>query len=198
MGQAQLDITFLSQEQNLLGVLTMTSNPDRDPILLEGTVSNLIRGAVLEVFMEIPQSAISALSLTESDNSLTLINDEGEPTEYGASSYSAVSVIDERYVIHSGVFSGPGVASFDFIASTDPVPTIVIILGVSAAACLLAIGLQALIDDCKNSMLSTIQECANSGGLPSLRANVVFGFGRDAEGAWRVGCTHECAVECRQ
>src|SRR5215218_8348711 len=96
MGAAQLDITFVSQDQNLLGVLTMTSNPDRDPLLLEGSLSNLTREEVIDLFIEFPQEQLSVLSISEGDGSVVLLDDEGLSTDYSLSSYSAVSAIDDR------------------------------------------------------------------------------------------------------
>lgn len=197
MGEAQADITLLSQDLDILSVLTMTTFPDRDPVLFEGTLSNLVRDTVIDVAVEIPQSAISVLSLSEFENALTLNDDEGNGTDYAVSSYSVNSALDGRYEIHGGVFTDPDGNSFDLIASTDPVDKIVLILAIAAVACLAVITVQALIDDCKASMQSNMQACANAGGLPALRVNVIFGFGRDESGSWRVGCSHSCSVECR-
>jgi len=119
MGEAQLDITFVSQDQNLLGVLTMTSNPDRDPLLLEGSLSNLIREEVINLFIELPQDQLSVLSISEGEGSVVLLDDEGLSTDYSLSSYSVVSAIDDRYEIFSGVSTDPDGNTFDFVASTD-------------------------------------------------------------------------------
>ena len=199
MGEAQLDITFVSQDQNLLGVLTMTSNPDRDPLLLEGSLSNLIREEVIDLFIELPQDQLSVLSISEGEGSVVLLDDEGLSTDYSLSSYSVVSAIDDRYEIFSGVSTDPDGNTFDFVASTDPAAgtVVIVIVGIAVVGCLVAIGLQALISDCKTAMQTEIQACANSGGLPSLRANVVYGFTKEG-GNFRVACTHECAVECRR
>ena len=196
MGNAQADVTFLSQELNILGVMTMTTFPDSDPVLFEGTLSDLVREQVIEVSVQLPQEAIAALSLTESEGMLVLNDHEGNPSDYAVNSYSVQQAIGGRYEIHSGVFSDIDGNAFDFVASTDPVHPLIIIVGIGAAACLAIIGIQALIDDCKASMQAEVQACAAANGLPALRANVIFGFGHDSTG-WRLGCSHECVVECR-
>lgn len=197
MGNAQADVTFLSQDLNLLGVMTMTTFPDADPVLFEGTLSDLVREQVIELSVGIPQEAMSALSLGESEGTLVLNDHEGNPSDYVATAYSMQTAIDGRYEIHSGVWSDPDGNTFDFVTSTDPVPVIVWVLGIGAATCLAIIGIQALIDDCKVLGQADIQACAAAGGLPTLRANVIFGFGHDSTGGWRLGCSHECSVQCR-
>ncbi|MDQ3735596.1 MAG: hypothetical protein M3400_16645 [Actinomycetota bacterium] len=197
MGNAQADVTFVSQDLNLLGNMTMTTFPDADPVLFEGTLSDLIHEQVIELSVEISQENISLLSLSESDGTLVLNDDEGNASDYVANSYLMQTAIEDRYEIHSGVWTDPDGNTFDFIASTDPVPTIVIVIAIGAATCLAIIGIQALINDCQSSQQANIQACAAAGGLPSLRTNVIFGFGTDTTGGWRLGCSHECSVQCR-
>jgi hypothetical protein len=64
MGQAQVDITMVNQGLGHLVAMTMTSNPDSDPVLFEGNASNLIRERVIELLVQIPQSALAALSVS--------------------------------------------------------------------------------------------------------------------------------------
>lgn len=132
--------------------------------------------------MTIAQEHISSFSLTEDGTTITLIDPDGNtlkdpngnPMNAPITDYSVVSAIGGRYDIHSGVYTDFNGNSYDFTASTDPVDKIVIIIAIFTLGCRLAIGLAGLIDDCKNRMSDNIKECANAGGLPSLKAEVNF------------------------
>jgi hypothetical protein len=205
MGNAQLDITFLSLDQDELADVTMTTFPDSDPVYLSGWISTLTRDRAIEVGISISQDQISSFSLTESGTSISVNGPDGDLlSDFNGnvmsdpiSEYELFSAIGGRYEIHSGAFTDPNGVAYDFTASTDPVDKVIIVISILVLGCLLAIGLQALIDDCKNNQQQAIKACADAGGLPSLKAEVEFAPAQDANGKWRMGCRHVCAVECR-
>ncbi|MFD4407541.1 hypothetical protein ACFWPH_32725 [Nocardia sp. NPDC058499] len=205
MGNAQLDITFLNLDEDVLADVTMTTYPDADPVYLSGWITTLTRDRAIEVGISIAQDWISEFSFTENGTTIDvngpdgdLLSDfNGNVMSEPISEYELFSAIGGRYEIHSGIFTDANGVSYDFTASTDPVDKIIIIISILVLGCLLAIGLQALIDDCKSTQEQAIKACAETGGLPSLKAEVEFAPTQDANGKWRMGCHHVCTVECR-
>jgi hypothetical protein len=199
MADQVLDLTF-RLPGNAVGWLDMISFPDEDPILFGGSIATTDGESRVDVTIEASQEQISATDSQLqriSDSEWVIVDEDGETASgYGVTNYSAVSLINDEWEMHSGTFNDPDGISVDFFGADSPVPAIVWIVGIGAAVCLIKIGVEALSAQCTSEAHATIQACANAGGLPNLVIESTYGFAFES-GKFRLGCNFSCHVECK-
>lgn len=199
MGVEVLDLQFRIPGQ-AVGWYDLVSAPDADPIFAGGSVATTDGATSVNVSIEASQELLNATANAlqqPSGTEFVLVNEDGTtPSGYGISAFSSVSLINGQWELNSGTFTDPEGTAIDFFAATDPVPAIVWIVLIGASACLLKVGIDSLVDDCRAAVAQDIQSCVNSGGLPSLRIHTTYGFGYEAS-QLRIGCGKTCVVDCR-
>jgi hypothetical protein len=199
MGSEVLDLVF-RRPGVAVGFLDLISSPDDDPILLGGALASTDGSSRLDLTIEAAQSDLSATgdALQQvSDNEFALLTEDGQtPSGFGVTAFSSVSLVDDQWELNSGTFNEPDGNAIDFFAATDPVPVVVWIAGIGVIGCLLKVGIDALLLNCREQVAADIKACADSGGLPSLKIATTYGFSR-VGGEIQIGCGATCVVECR-
>ena len=196
MGVEVLDIMF-RRPGEAVGFLDLISFPDDDPQVLGGSVMTTDGSSQMELRIEAAQSDLSATEAVleqVSDSELALVTD-GTPSGYGVTALSTVSLVGGSWELSSGTFNDPDGNSIDFFAATDPVPAVVWIAGIAVVGCLLKVGIDALLLNCREQLSEDIKACANGGGRPTVTINTTYGF--SSAGGIQVGCNASCSVECR-
>lgn len=194
-----LDVTFTSDTNGVAGSFRLISAPDDDPILLDGNVSSLDGKQAIGLGIEISQSDLNSSNLQQlSDTTYAFMDEDGAtPSDYGVQNFASMDRGDGKSSVFTGTFGDPKNGAYEFNAMTDPAAgaVIIAIVAIGASACLLAIGISALTTSCTSATTADVQACADQGGLPSVKAHVIYGFSYQT-GKFQIGCTHECQVEC--
>lgn len=133
-----------------------------------------------------------------------LVDSSGNWTDYRIEGYSVTESNGGAVQLHKGIFIGPDGNKVRFEVTTlgrnsrqlRAVPPSVIIVGIAAGFCLLALGVQKWAQDCKEEKKEAIKACTESGGLPTVTGGVV-NFGVTFEPKFTVGChLQECQFKC--
>jgi hypothetical protein len=198
MGSEVLDLVF-RRPGSAVGFLDLISSPDDDPILYGGALASTDGSSRIHLTIEAAQADLSATSdaLQQiSEAEFAILTEDGETSGFGITAFSSVSLIDDQWQLNSGTFNDPDGSAIDFFAATDPVPAVVWIAGIGVIGCLLKVGIDALLLNCREQVSENIKACSDAGGLPSVTIATTYGFGRVGNQV-QIGCNATCLVECR-
>ena len=194
------ELVLRNRSSKSVAMLTMTSSADADPITFDGTMCGFDGASSIGVSVALPQGDLQATNVQQSsDGELVIMDPDGNPTGYSARSYSVADAIGGTYQIYSGIYSDSEGNESEFVFSTDPAAgtVIIVIVCIAAVACLAAIGISAISQNCNKSQADAVTACASGGGLPKVKAKVIYGFNYDSDKKnFRIGCDYECSTDC--
>ncbi|NNN08734.1 MAG: hypothetical protein HKL85_06020 [Acidimicrobiaceae bacterium] len=145
-------------------------------VALEGSIFSTI-GSIepLPVIVTIDRESLEEVQFEPLDGGLVLIG-EDHVSVREVTNYTAVTALNGRYVIHSGVVMSAQGREADVFAIADPVPIIVVGAGILAAGCLVGGGVGWVIEWFQSNSTGQYADCLARGHYPKVRLEFKWTF----------------------
>ena len=162
-------------------------------VVLDGSIFSPVGAlAPLPVVMTIDLESSQEAQFESVDGRLVLFGDEHVSIQE-ITNYTAVTALDERYVVHSGVVTSEQRREVDVFAIADPVPLVVVGACILAAGCLVGGGVGWLVEWVQSKSSGQYADCIARGRYPKVRLEFkwTFSFRRH-----QVGCLARSRFSC--
>jgi len=189
-----LDLTVRNKETKTVIQCSMINSVNEDTVFLKGTVSSFDGLNSVPILVSLPKSEIDKIHLNELDSTIVFKENSNAKSTYAISDYSINSAMGNKYRVLSGKFLDANGKELEFVASTDPVPVVVIVAGIGAVACIAIIAIDRLTTDCEAVLKSAIDACKESGKSPNIVITTNFGISFDP---FKLGCSSDCKLDCK-
>jgi hypothetical protein len=187
------DILVRSDTQHATFSGTLVSDPGENVVRFSAVMSSY-DGTKRECFeLKFPRSELDKVRLSDPDaDRFSLLDDKGAETKY-TFDWNSTKDPTGRFTVYTGQYTcGVNGESFDFTASTDPHPAVVIV-GIIAAACLIGLAIDHLASNCREELSDAIRGCTDVGGFPQVKIGASFEFSFNP---FQAGCGFKCELNC--
>lgn len=187
------DIFVRSEKMRSVCAATLFQRKKGDPVQFGMSFRSFDGNKEKSLVLTFDEAELEKVVLSDPDaDEFCLLDDKGKKTKY-TFNWNRCQDPTGRFTSYSGQYrcarSGQ---KFDFFASTDPHPAVVIV-GIIAGACLLLYTIDRLTTTCSEEQARNIDACQEAGGLPQMEVGASFEFSFNP---FQAGCGVTCNFQC--